>query len=117
MAAVAPAAPTLSAVAGYRQVMLTWTQGGDAPVNSYRIEKLNDQSNWDTETTRPASSAHSYTDTGLADSTVHTYRIIDHQRCRRERTVEFGRRHHPGATGADAWPADRLDSSHRPPAR
>ena len=74
-AAVAPAAPTLEAEAGYRQVILTWTQGGDAPVTSYRIEKLNAQSNWAMEVSLPGT-RDSYTDTGLADSTVHTYRII-----------------------------------------
>jgi len=76
-AAVAPAAPVLEAEAGYRQVMLTWTQGGDASVTSYRIEKLDAQSDWATETSLPGSTSPlRYTDTGLADSTVHTYRII-----------------------------------------
>ena len=77
MANVAPAAPVLSAEAGYRQVVLTWTQGGDAPVTSYRIEKLNAQSAWATETTLPGTTDPlRHTDTGLADSTVHTYRIV-----------------------------------------
>ena len=77
MAAVAPAAPTLEAEAGYREVILTWTQGGDAPVTSYRVDKLDAQSNWAMEASLPGSTTPlRYRDTGLADSTVHTYRII-----------------------------------------
>ncbi len=82
-AEVAPAAPVLSAEPGWLgtpgapTVVLTWTQGGDAEVTSYRIDKLDDQSNWAMEVSLPGSTDPlRYRDTGLTPSTVHTYRII-----------------------------------------
>jgi len=72
-----PDAPVLTATEGYRQVMLSW----DAPANNgaaitaYHVEILNAQNNWVAETSLPGS-ATSYTDSGLNDSTVYTYRVI-----------------------------------------
>ncbi len=72
-----PDAPMLTATEGYRLVMLSW----DAPANNgaaitnYHIEILNNQNQWVSETSLPGS-ATSYTDRGLRDSAVYTYRII-----------------------------------------
>ena len=75
--AAVPDAPVLTATEGYRLVMLSW----DAPANNgaaitaYHVEILNNQNNWVAETSVPGTST-SYTDSGLNDSTVYTYRVI-----------------------------------------
>ena len=72
-ATVAPAAPTLEATAGWRQITLSWN-GADA-VTSYHIERLDAQSQWVTVMNRPGSSTE-YVHRSLNDATVYTYRIF-----------------------------------------
>ena len=75
--AAVPDAPELTATEGYRTVMLRWEAPDDngAPISAYRIELLNAQNQWVTETSLPGS-ATTYTDSGLRDSAVYIYRII-----------------------------------------
>jgi len=72
-----PDAPVLTATEGYRLVMLSWdapnTNG--AAITAYHVEILNTQNQWVAETSVPGTST-SYTDSGLNDSTVYTYRVI-----------------------------------------
>ncbi len=72
-----PDAPSLTATPGYRMVMLSWTAPANngATINMYHIEMLNAQNQWVSETSVPGT-ATSYTDSGLSDSRVYTYRLI-----------------------------------------
>ena len=72
-----PDAPVLTATEGYRLVMLSWEapENNGAAITEYHIEMLNTQNQWVPETSVPGT-ATSYTDRGLNDSTVYTYRII-----------------------------------------
>lgn len=75
--AAVPDAPVLEAEEGYRLVMLSWEAPANngAAITQYHIEKLNAQNAWAPLTSLPGS-ATSYTNSGLSDSSVHTYRII-----------------------------------------
>ena len=75
--AAVPDAPALTATEGYRLVMLSWEAPDDngAMISAYHVEILNAQNRWMAETSLPGS-ATSYTDRGLNDSAVYTYRII-----------------------------------------
>ena len=75
--AAVPDAPVLTATPGYRQVMLSWDAPADngADISAYRIELLNAQNQWVRESSQPGT-ATTYTDSGLNDSAVYTYRII-----------------------------------------
>ncbi len=75
--ATVPDAPELEAMEGYRQIMLSWEAPANngAAITAYRIEMLNAQNQWVTESSQPGSATR-YTDRGLRDSAVYTYRII-----------------------------------------
>ena len=75
--AAVPDAPVLTATEGYRLVMLSWDapNNNGAAITAYHVEILNNQNNWVAETSVPGTST-SYTDSGLNDSTVYTYRVI-----------------------------------------
>jgi len=75
--AAVPDAPVLTANEGYQRVMLSWPAPANngAAITGYRIEKLDDQSEWEMEVSLPGTST-SHTDTGLSNSTVYTYRIF-----------------------------------------
>ena len=75
--AAVPDAPQLTAAEGYQLVMLSWDAPADngAMISAYHVEILNAQNQWMAETSLPGS-ATSYTDRGLNNSAVYTYRII-----------------------------------------
>ena len=77
-AASVPGAPALTAEAlNYGRIELSWTaptQDGGDEVDSYRIEIVNSQGLWVTETTLPASMT-TYTDSSLTRATEYHYRI------------------------------------------
>ena len=73
-----PGAPTLTATAGYQRIILTWTapaSDGGAPVTAYRIERVNDDGLWISQTSLPGS-VLSWTATGLGNSVERVYRIF-----------------------------------------
>ena len=72
-----PDAPSLTATPGYRMVMLSWDapDNNGATITQYHIEMLNPQNQWVAESSVPGT-ATSYTDRGLMDSAVYTYRLI-----------------------------------------
>ena len=72
-----PDAPVLTATEGYRLVMLSWTapENNGAAITAYHVEMLNTQNQWVAEASLPGT-ATSYTDRGLNDSAVYTYRLI-----------------------------------------
>ncbi|MCY3904511.1 MAG: fibronectin type III domain-containing protein [Caldilineaceae bacterium] len=75
--AAVPDAPVLTATEGYRQVMLSWEapDNNGAAITAYRIQILNAQNQWVAEGSVPGTTT-TYTDGGLRDSTVYTYRVI-----------------------------------------
>ena len=73
-----PGAPTLTATAGYRSIVLTWTapsENGGSALTPYKIQRLNDDNQWINRTSVP-SNAITWRDTGLSDSKTYHYRIF-----------------------------------------
>ena len=76
--ATVPLAPTLSALAGYRQITLSWTaptNNGGSAVTGYKLE-LFSGGNWGTESSSLGATSTSYNDTGLSNNTLYNYRLI-----------------------------------------
>jgi hypothetical protein len=75
-----PQSPTgLTATASSSQINLSWTapaDNGGSPITGYKIERSTDAgSTWSTVVPSTASTATTYSDTGLAHSTTYTYRV------------------------------------------
>ena len=73
-----PGPPTLTAVPGYRQIILSWephADTGGAAISSYRFERQDDDGNWQPRITR-SGSVTSWTDSGLTNAKEYTYRIF-----------------------------------------
>ena len=77
--ATAPLAPKLTALAGDRQVKLTWTSGGDggSPITSWEYSQKEGTNLWGDFINIPNSGATttSYTVTGLTNGTVYKFRV------------------------------------------
>ena len=77
--ATVPDPPTLTATAGYRSIVLSWTApaNGGAAITSYRIERENDDGTWTSTGGRTLpGTVLTWTASGLDDSVEYTYRIF-----------------------------------------
>ena len=74
--ATLPGAPTLSATAAYRSIVLTWTapaDNGGSAVTRYKIQRLDDDNQWITRTSNvPGTTAPLGRDSGLCPTPRHT---------------------------------------------
>ena len=77
--ATLPGAPTLSATAAYRSIVLTWTapaDNGGSAVTRYKIQRLDDDNQWITRTSNVPGTTTTWTDRSLSDSKTYHYRIF-----------------------------------------
>ena len=74
-----PDAPTLSATAGYGNIVLSWTEpsdNGGAAISGYRIERENDDGTWSAARSNLPGTVLTWTASGLQNAVEYTYRIF-----------------------------------------